>query len=387
MKIHTKLVWDADGNEVVDEWFSYEGPLAHAGGGSSKSTQQSSAGPWSVQQPYIAQGFSEAYKNFQSDSPQYFPGSTVTPFSDATNKGLALTKGLADSSMLPTQAADQVGGTASGAYLQSPQAWASQLQNPQANVKASTAFNPFAGVKGDVGTNPYLSQGPNGYSDAVTNAISRSVIPQVTTQFAAAGRNGDSPIAQQAMAKGIADALAPYQFNSAEAEAARRFSGGESLASRQQSSSENQAQRMYGAGDAFTQGLNAASENQAGRQFTSGQNALSAGLNAYDSERTRQLQAAGLAPQIDQARYAPADAYLQAGAQEEQKSGQYLQDAISRFNYDQNLPTQKLNDYLAQVAGMNYGQAGTNITNASYQQPFSQTFQQLGQGLGGGLGK
>ncbi len=348
MKIHTKIVWDADGNEVLDDWFDYIGPIAHAGGGSSKQTQQTSTGPWTVQQPYLAQGFSEAYKNYQSDSPKYYPDSTVTPFSDATNQGLSLTKGLADSSALPGQAADQVGATTNGAYLRSPQDWASNFQNPNANVRAETGFNPF------------MMQGPNGYGDAVTNSITRSVIPQVTSQFAAAGRTGESPIAQQAIAKGIADALAPYQFNSAEAEAQRRFSGGESLASRQQNSS----------------------ENQASRQFTSGQNALSMGLNAYDAERQRQLSAAGMAPSIDAARYAPADALLKAGSQEEQKSGQYLQDQIDRFNFDQNLPTQKLNDFMAQIQG-NYGQAGTNISNASYQQPFAQTFAQIGQGLGG----
>lgn len=446
MKIYNKIIWDADGNEVLSDWFDYSGPVSHAGGGSSKQTQQTSTGPWTVQQPYLAQGFSEAYKNYQSDSPQYYPDSTVTPFSDATNQGLSLTKGLADSSVLPGQAADQVGATTSGAYLRSPQDWASSFQNPAANninpaanVRASTAynpsanvgnasagaFNPYAGVKGDVGSNPYMTQGPNGYADAVTNSISRSVIPQVTSQFAAAGRNGDSPIAQQAIAKGIADALAPYQFNSAEAEAGRRFSGGESLASRQQNSSESQAQRLYGsgatlaqqqynsgeakagrqfsAGDAFTQGLNASAENQAqrqygagseltGRQFTSGQNALTAGLGAYDAERQRQLTAANMAPGIDAARYAPADALLKAGSQEEQKSGQYTQDAIDRFNFGQNLPTQKLNDFMAQIQG-NYGQAGTNITNASYQQPFAQTFSQVAGGLkgltgtGGAMGK
>ena len=470
MKIHTKIVWDADGAELLDDWFAYDGPVAEAGGGSSKEIQQTSQGPWLQQQPYLVRGFTEAQKNFESSKPSYYPDSTVVPFSEQTKSGMGLMQGLAESSQLPGQAASQIGSTVGGDYLDSPENWAARTRNPASdymnpnadayagvttnrnadvgsdlatnrNMGASNPYaggiNPFGGVKGDVGYNPYMAQGGNQYIDAVTNSISRSVVPQVTSRFAGAGRTGESPIAQQAIAKGIADALAPYQFGSAEAEMGRRFSGGESLAGRAQSSSENQMNRMFTSGSdlvnrLFTSGeaqagrefaggeseaarLQAISEAQAGRQFSAGEteaqraqvarealagrqfeagadltnrqfqggeNALARGMAEYDAERQRQLGAAGMAPDIEASRYQGADQLLKVGGLQEQKSGENLQDSIDRFNFDQNLPTQKLADYMAMVTG-NYGAAGTNISNASYKQPFAQTFAQIGSGLGG----
>src|SRR3990167_4172246 len=129
MKIHTKIVWDAGGTEVLDDWFAYEGPVSRLGGGSSKEIQQTSQGPWLQQQPYLVRGFTEAQKNFESSKPSYYPGSTVVPFSGESQQGMGLMKGLAESSKLPGQAADQIGSTVGGDYLDSPENWAARMRN------------------------------------------------------------------------------------------------------------------------------------------------------------------------------------------------------------------------------------------------------------------
>lgn len=69
-------------------------PGAVFGGGGSKSTpqtttQSTSSSPWSAQQPYLKEIFSEAQNQYQSDTPQYFPGQTVAPFSPETEQAQA----------------------------------------------------------------------------------------------------------------------------------------------------------------------------------------------------------------------------------------------------------------------------------------------------------
>jgi len=48
------------------------------GGGNSTTTQK--ADPWSGQQPYLQDIFANAQQQFQAEGPNYFPGSTVTPY-------------------------------------------------------------------------------------------------------------------------------------------------------------------------------------------------------------------------------------------------------------------------------------------------------------------
>lgn len=386
MKIHTRILWDSDGTEILDDFYRYDGPIAHLGGGSSqKQTQQTSTGPWSAQQPYLTKGFDAALQNYNSDKPSFYPGSTVTPFSGATQQGMGLIQGLADSSKLPGQAAQQVGSTATGGYQADPQSWIRGLTNPNMNASNpyANASNPYANASNPNinASNPNMGQDPNAYIDQVTTAATRAATSGVHSQYAGAGRTGDSPIAQAAIARGIADSVAPLQFGSAEAAQQRSFTSGENLAQRQFTGGENQAQRQYASGENLAQRQSTSGESLAQRQFTGGQNAVAQGMSAYDAERQRQLTAAGMAPATDAAQYAPAQELMGIGAQQEQKSGQTLQDQIDRFNFDQNLPQQKLADYMAMVSG-NYGQAGTNVTNANQQMSGAQQFATIGQGVG-----
>src|SRR3990167_3568664 len=140
MKIHTKIVWDHDGKELLDDWFEYSGALALAGGSSGGTTvQQTSTAPWTVQQPYLTQCFQEAAKNYYSEKPQYYGGSTVVPFSDATNEARNKIGSTAARDQLGSIGAGQAVNTINGAYNKSAADWATSSQNPAANN-----FNPNA---------------------------------------------------------------------------------------------------------------------------------------------------------------------------------------------------------------------------------------------------
>lgn len=65
-------------------------------------------------------------------------------------------------------------------------------------------------------TNTLTNPNQNAYIDQLATSIGNKVVPGVMSQFGFAGRTGDSPLAQGAVAEGISTALAPYMFGSAE---------------------------------------------------------------------------------------------------------------------------------------------------------------------------
>lgn len=310
MKIHTKIVWDRLGDVILDDVLTYDGPISEAKG-SQTTIQQGQSAPWTAQQGYLTSGFQQAQQQLNSSKPSYYPDSTVVPYSQPTQQGMQQTQDIANGMQMPTHAYNEVWSTISGDHQQAPQNWAAQFSNPNAGAM-----------------NPYTQQDPNAYINQLTNSIGRSVVPGVQGQFAGAGRSGDSPMAQQAMAKGISDALAPYAFNSAE----------------------NAQGRMFSAGQQATQ-----------NQYDSAQNAINLGANQFGQERQNQINAVNQAPGVEAGMYGPSQALMNVGAMQEDLSGRNLQDTIDRFNFGQNIDQQKLADYMSLIQG-NYG--GTNVSQA-----------------------
>lgn len=97
----------------------------------------------------------------------------------------------------------------------------------------------------------------------------------------------------------------------------------------------------------------------------------------YGDERGNQLKAAGLAPSIDQGVFSNLNTGLNAATAYQTQDQNQLNDLVNRWNYEQNLPWNKLGNYSQMIQG-NYG--GT--TTGSSTQP-SNTFGSL---LGAGLG-
>ena len=181
----------------------------------------SESAPWGPQQPYIQSGFDAAKTQLNS-------GSTVAPLSPQTQTGLGMVEGAAQSSQLPQQAAGQLSNTMGGDYLQPWQ------------------------------TTPNMSY-LNPYMDALQKSISHDVTPAIQGDYMLSGRSGSSPGAKSNIMEGVADAMAPYVFGSA--------------------------------------------ENQMGRQFDS-----------YQSERDRQMQAANMAPSTQAGLYGPGQAMMGVGS-------------------------------------------------------------------------
>ena len=67
--------------------------------------------------------------------------------------------------------------------------------------------------------------------------------------------------------------------------------------------------------------------------------------NSAEAERARQMAAVGAAPQMAQADYADIQRLLTVGGAREAQSAAQLQDAMNRFNFEQNLPQAKLSQF------------------------------------------
>jgi hypothetical protein len=100
-------------------------------------------------------------------------------------------------------------------------------------------------------------------------------------------------------------------------------------------------------------------------------------FNNYNAERTRQMQAAQLAPAAMQADYLPAAKLAEVGAAQEDVTQQGINDAMQRFQFNQQAPYQQLGLYNSLIQG-NYG-GSTSGTTATTLPPRS-----IGAGLIGG---
>lgn len=97
----------------------------------------------------------------------------------------------------------------------------------------------------------------------------------------------------------------------------------------------------------------------------------------YQTERDRQMTAAGGAPGMVQAGYIEPGILTSIGQQQQQQDQAELGDKVARWNYNENLPYEKLARLLGAVQG-NYGQSGTTTS--------TQTSPMYSNGIGQGLG-
>lgn len=79
----------------------------------------------------------------------------------------------------------------------------------------------------------------------------------------------------------------------------------------------------------------------------------------YESERARQQAMIGAAPQLAEADYGDIQRLLTVGQAQEGYQAQALQDAINRYNFQQNLPSAQLQQFLSAAYGAPMGGVST----------------------------
>ena len=259
-----------------------------------------------------------------------------------------------------------------------------------------------------------------GGSAGLDAAISRALDPvqdRIQSQFARAGRLG-SGANQEVLQRGLSDAASNIAYQDYARERQNQLAAQQNLAGLQQAQfgtalqglgaaqaigAENIGRQLAGADRSArlleagfgTQlsGLNALgslSGQELARQL-SGASALSradqarmqrqlAGLGGQAStsaqDLARRMQGAQLAPQFAELDYQGAERLAAVGSAREQQAQAELQDAINRYNFDQNVDAQKLQNFMGLVGG---GTVGLNQIEPVFRNP-------LAGGLGGALG-
>jgi hypothetical protein len=180
-----------------------------------------------------------------------------------------------------------------------------------------------------------------------------------------AGRYGSGAMGDAA-ARAVASQRNSAVAQNYQQERANQMSAANLLSSEQQTGLSNKLNALSGLTN--VQGTNLA--NQAG----SAMNLFNAGSTA----NSQMLNAANMAPTLDQAAYMPYQQLQNVGQAYENQSNAELQDKISRYNSNQQQPFQQLQAYSDMINGVsrNYGTTAST-TNKSNNQSWLQT------GLGG----
>lgn len=284
-----------------------------SGGGSSTGTQTTKTEPWDQQKPYLLAGFQDAQNNVLNHNPSYFPGSTVVPFSPQTNQALSMISNRAiNGSPVMSASNSNLQNTLNGNYL--PQG---SSYDPTAGGTLNTQFNY---------NQPQFDQQFNNVMQAASDKIN----PMVDSQFEASGRM-HSGLADAAKTQALGDVFANQYFN------------------------QNNTQQ------ALQAGLYSQNQQLGAANYGASQNL---DLNALQGAQTNQLRADALAPQAANQDYTDASQLAQVGAQQESLSQQQLTDQMNRYNYNQNIGQQQLNNYMSLIQGNYGGTADTTGTTA-----------------------
>jgi hypothetical protein len=357
------------------------------GGGSStpeRQTQVQEMDP--AVRPYVTYGLSEAQRLYETGSPEYFPGQTYVGPSASTQAGLqaAQTRALQGSPLVP--------------------------QAQQTFGRLQQQYNPATGLFGDIYSNAYTEPSADFYSAARGGQFVNPAMGG--TQMTAGGAYlGGSPFfegafrpAAQAAQQSFLDSIS--NLRSGAVQAGRYGSGamanledramgqlGQSLSNvagqlaYQNYAAERSAQEaalgrlgQLGAQDVSTRFAGAEALGAAEQQAMANRLAAAGGVGQLSSaDLARQLQAAAGAPALAEADYGDIQRLLTVGQAQEAYQGQALQDAINRFNFQQNLPSAQLQQFLSAAYGAPMGGITTSMV-PTYSNPAANL---LGGGVAG----
>jgi hypothetical protein len=282
--------------------------------------------PWGPSQPFLTDLMSQA-QGLNNAGGSYAPFSTVAPFSGATQQGLDMTQQRAMNGSPVTQAADSS---------------LINLLQPRTAPGASTLNSLMQGYSDPGQATQQQWANPdniNPYLDGVFKSASRPVIDAVNGQFSMAGRTG-STANQNALTDRLGDLSSKIYGQGYDSAASRSLSAADTLSS-------NATQKAQLRGN-FANLLNTDATAQDSRRIAAA--AAAPGLAASDYNDLSQLRGVG-------------DAY-------DTQAGNYIQDALNRWNFSQNNPWDLLNKYRGVISGLgNLGGTTSGTSSGTAPQP------------------
>lgn len=281
--------------------------------------------PWSQAQPYLQDIFRNSQNLYQQGA-EYYPGSTVVPFSNQTERGMTgLEHQFSQTNPVGYQNAEQAINRVTNSNQNNPFISNVQQAGQQVNDAGSNVLQDFAS---NGQSNPFLDK-------AFNNAASQ-VRDNTAAMFSKAGRYG-SVAHQDQLSDSLGDMATNMYGNAYETDANRRFGAAEALGARQ-------------AGDI--------NRNLSGQTTAAG---LNQGANSQS------LQAANMMPMLNEYAQANNRGLMELGGMREAMAGQQLQDSMNRWNFGQNAGWDLLNRYNSTVqplAGLGGSSTGTQPSSS-----------------------
>ena len=356
-------------------------PMAGASGGGSGGGSQSTqtvqkADPWSGQQPFLSYGFEQAKGRFGEDQPNFFPGNTVAPFNpnelgfqqgviDYTTGGrpAAMSFGAENaltSEMLANPNTNPIFNTTRGLGQFGQGALQSAAGFTGAPILDESNASPIMQqmLSGSVQQNPFINQAIGGFANEAVGNFQQQVMPamrasQIAYQPGGSSR-GDiaSGIAAGNVGRSIAD-FANQSYMDAFNSAQQQQMGAAQLM--EQARGQRAQEALGQAGGAFQPALS-------GESLITQR--LGGGLGAY--------------PSVAQAPVDMMTSLGDVGYGQREMEQQLLDESVNRYQFEQNIEDQKLQNYMNLIQG-NYG--GTTVSSA--ERGGLGLAGQLGQGVGG----
>ena len=307
-----------------------------SGGGN---TQVTTENPYAPSEPYLKDIMSEAENIYESDvGREYYPDSTVVPFSGDTQAALDLQRRQSYDMMNQSGLYNTGANTAAAAAMGT---MGNAYGGPNLGAGMGSSYtgrmgiglgDSYTGRTGYAGGPAYSALQPGAdYLSDVRSSIGSDVMNQIGTQFGSMGRTGTSPGAQQAATRGFTQSYAPIAQAASEAERQRALGSYEADLNRYQQSQMTDIGRQYGASQADIARGQTARESEFGRRMT-GASQLPGFQDAMDSRRNSGI--AGLGG---------------VGGAYEDLAGRYMQDSIARYDYQQQSPAMRLAQYAAMI--------------------------------------
>ena len=355
-------------------------PFCEFGGGGTTTTVQKSD-PWAEQKPYLTGGFKEAqnlYMGGAGSGPQYFPGSTHANPTQGQTQALSTLQDVGLGGGIPQagqarQATSNLLGqdflySNPGNSIFSNVASGNIANTSGADVLSNAAHGGLTSNMGVDTLNQFASgdmaKAGNPYFQSMAQSIAANVLPSIQGQFAQ-GNRLDSGLASRAVGEGLGGAIGNLAYQNYQQGLGQQLGAAGTLSNIGQNRVQDQLSAALGLGQLGQGNLQA---QIAGAQGLSGN---------YNTAVGNQLSGIGQAQNLNQQYMGGLGTAAEAGGELQNQSQAQINDAIQRYNYNQQLPYSNLNNYMNLIQG-NYG--GTSATSQPY---FNNTLGQIGAGLGG----
>ena len=328
-------------------------------------TNTTDKAPWSGAVPYINQGLEQSKNLYNAGGPAYYPGQTYAGTNDAMKEGLSSLANI-NSTYDPLRQA--AGGAVTGAIGAGQNVGSNANSIMAGRATDNPGYSFFSGMtRGDRSqpgidtltkyANGDMLSAENPYFKQMSDSIRAQVLPSINGQFSQAGR-AYSGLAGRAQGEGLGDAIGKLAYDNYQT----------GMGYQRQAASD-----LAGYGERGATGMS----NMYNQNITDRLNAGNQGISAGNLG----LNAAQIAPSIQNMGINAGNAALLAGTTQQGLEQGVWDDAQKRWNYNQNLPYENLRNYIANITGQTTGTGSSTSSGVESPAQASYWNQALGTGL------